>query len=87
MRKMSASQAAAFRKSLYAWAPVISGLLTTFGVATEQQAAAVAGAIICTVTTALAYFNTDPSKWGVNGDQLQPLPISTPEYQGSQAFS
>jgi hypothetical protein len=61
MRKMSASQAAAFRKSLYAWAPVISGLLTTFGVVTEQQAAAVAGAIICTVTTTLAYFNTDPS--------------------------
>ena len=47
MRKMSASQAAAFRKSLYAWAPVISGLLTTFGIATEQQAAAVAGVIIC----------------------------------------
>lgn len=61
MRKMSASQAAAFRKSLYAWAPVISGLLTTFGIATEQQAAAVAGAIICTGTTVLAYFNTKPS--------------------------
>ena len=54
MRKMSASQAAAFRKALYAWAPVISGLLTTFGIVTEQQAAAVAGAIICTITTALA---------------------------------
>lgn len=63
MRKMSASQAAAFRKSLYAWAPVISGLLTTFGVVTEQQAAAVAGAIICTITTALAYFNTDPTMY------------------------
>lgn len=63
MRKMSASQAAAFRKSLYAWGPVISGLLTTFGVVTEQQAAAVAGAIICTVTTALAYFNTDPTMY------------------------
>lgn len=63
MRKMSASQAAAFRKSLYAWGPVISGLLTTFGVVTEQQAAAVAGAIICTGTTALAYFNTDPTMY------------------------
>ncbi len=63
MRKMSASQAAAFRKSLYAWAPVISGLLTTFGVVTEQQAAAVAGAIICIVTTALAWFNTDPNAY------------------------
>ena len=63
MRKMSASQAAAFRKSLYAWAPVISGLLTTFGVVTEQQAAAVVGAIICTITTVLAYFNTDPSMY------------------------
>lgn len=63
MRKMSASQAAAFRKSLYAWAPVISGLLTTFGVVTEQQAAAVAGVIICSVTTALAWFNTDPSMY------------------------
>lgn len=63
MRKMSASQAAAFRKSLYAWAPVISGLLTAFGVATEQQAAAVAGVIICTITTVLAYFNTDPSMY------------------------
>lgn len=61
MRKMSESQAAAFRKSLYALAPALSAVLVVFGIWTNEQAAVVTGAVTPIITTILAYFNTDPS--------------------------
>ena len=63
MRKMSESQAAAFRKSLYALAPALSAVLVVFGVWTNEQAAVVTGAVTPIITTILAYFNTDPSMY------------------------
>lgn len=63
MRKMSESQAAAFRKSLYALAPALSAVLVVFGIWTNEQAAVVTGAVTPIITTILAYFNTDPSRY------------------------
>ena len=80
MRKMSESQAAAFRKSLYALAPALSAVLVVFGIWTNEQAAVVTGAVTPCVfqygpehvhrrgIDALFADRIKASKWGVNGD-------------------
>lgn len=61
MRNLSRRQYAALRKRLYAIAPTLSAVLVVFGVWTSEQATTVTGAVTAILTTALAFFNTDPA--------------------------
>lgn len=63
MRNLSHRQYAALRKRLYAIAPALSAVLVVFGVWTSEQATIVTGAVTAILTTALAFFNTDPGMY------------------------
>lgn len=63
MRNLSRRQYAALRKRLYAIAPALSAVLVVFGVWTSEQATIVTGAVTAILTTALAFFNTDPGMY------------------------
>lgn len=60
MRNLSRRQRAALRKGIYLVAPSLSAVLVVFGIWTNEQAAVVTGAVTTILTTALAFFNTDP---------------------------
>lgn len=69
MRNLSRRQRAALRKGIYLVAPALSAVLVVFGVWTNEQAATVTGAVTTILTTALAFFNTDPDLYeGTAGD-------------------
>lgn len=69
MRNLSRRQRAVLRKGIYLVAPALSAVLVVFGVWTNEQAATVTGAVTTILTTALAFFNTDPGMYeGVTGD-------------------
>ena len=61
MRNLSRRQYAALRKVSYALGPSLSAVLVVFGIWTNEQAAVVTGAVTTTLTTVLAFFNTDPA--------------------------
>lgn len=61
MRNLAPRQRAVLRKGLYAIAPALSAVLVVFGVWTNEQATVVTGAVTTILTTALAFFNTDPA--------------------------
>lgn len=61
MRNMTPRQRAALRKSIYLVAPALSAVLVVFGAWTNEQATTVTGAVTTILTTALAFFNTDPA--------------------------
>lgn len=63
MRNLSRRQYAVLRKRLYAIAPTLSAVLVVFGVWTSEQATTVTGAVTAILTTALAFFNTDPGMY------------------------
>ena len=63
MRNMTPRQRAALRKSIYLVAPALSAVLVVFGVWTNEQATTVTGAVTTILTTALAFFNTDPGMY------------------------
>lgn len=63
MRNLSRRQRAALRKSIYLVAPALSAVLVVFGVWTNEQATTVTGAVTTILTTALAFFNTDPDMY------------------------
>lgn len=69
MRNLSRRQRAVLRKGIYLVAPALSAVLVVFGVWTNEQAATVTGAVTTILTTALAFFNTDPDMYeGTAGD-------------------
>lgn len=69
MRNMTPRQRAVLRKSIYLVAPALSAVLVVFGVWTNEQATTVTGAVTTILTTALAFFNTDPALYeGTGGD-------------------
>ena len=69
MRNLSRRQRAALRKGIYLVAPALSAVLVVFGVWTNEQATTVTGAVTTILTTALAFFNTDPALYeGTAGD-------------------
>lgn len=69
MRNLSRRQRAVLRKGIYLVAPALSAVLVVFGVWTNEQAATVTGAVTTILTTALAFFNTDPDLYeGTDGD-------------------
>lgn len=69
MRNLSRRQRAVLRKGIYLVAPALSAVLVVFGVWTNEQAATVTGAVTTILTTALAFFNTDPALYeGTAGD-------------------
>lgn len=61
MRNLSRRQRAVLRKGIYLIAPSVSAVLVVFGIWTNEQAAVVTGAVTSILTTALAFFNTDPT--------------------------
>ncbi len=63
MRNLSRRQRAVLRKGIYLVAPALSAVLVVFGVWTNEQAATVTGAVTTILTTALAFFNTDPDMY------------------------
>lgn len=63
MRNLSRRQRAVLRKGIYLVAPALSAVLVVFGVWTNEQATTVTGAVTTILTTALAFFNTDPSMY------------------------
>lgn len=63
MRNMTPRQRAALRKSIYLVAPALSAVLVVFGVWTNEQATTVTGAVTTILTTALAFFNTNPDAY------------------------
>lgn len=64
MRNMTPRQRAVLRKGIYLVAPALSAVLVVFGVWTNEQATTVTGAVTTILTTALAFFNTDPNLYG-----------------------
>ncbi len=63
MRNLSRRQYAVLRKSIYLVAPALSAVLVVFGVWTNEQATTVTGAVTTILTTAIAFFNTNPDAY------------------------
>lgn len=69
MRNLTPRQRAVLRKGIYLVAPALSAVLVVFGVWTNEQATTVTGAVTTILTTALAFFNTNPDMYeGIAGD-------------------
>lgn len=67
MRNLTPRQRAVLRKGIYLVAPALSAVLVVFGVWTNEQATTVTGAVTTILTTALAFFNTDPRMYEDTG--------------------
>lgn len=63
MRNLTPRQRAVLRKGIYLVAPALSAVLVVFGVWTNEQATTVTGAVTTILTTALAFFNTNPDMY------------------------
>lgn len=63
MRNLTPRQRAVLRKGIYLVAPALSAVLVVFGVWTNEQATTVTGAVTSILTTALAFFNTNPDMY------------------------
>lgn len=63
MRNLTPHQRAVLRKGIYLVAPALSAVLVVFGVWTNEQATTVTGAVTTILTTALAFFNTNPDMY------------------------
>lgn len=68
MRNMTPRQRAVLRKGIYLVAPALSTVLVVFGIWTNEQATTVTGAVTTILTTALAFFNTDPALYEATPD-------------------
>lgn len=79
MRNLSRRQRAALRKGIYLVAPALSAVLVVFGVWTNEQAATVTGAVTTILTTALAFFNTDPDMYESTAGDVSAEPIGSVE--------
>ncbi len=79
MRNLSRRQRAVLRKGIYLVAPALSAVLVVFGVWTNEQAATVTGAVTTILTTALAFFNTDPDLYEGTADDVSAEPIGSVE--------
>lgn len=79
MRNLSRRQRAALRKGIYLVAPALSAVLVVFGVWTNEQAATVTGAVTTILTTALAFFNTDPDMYEGTASDVSAEPIDSVE--------
>lgn len=77
MRNLSRRQRAALRKGIYLIAPALSAVLVVFGVWTNEQAATVTGAVTTILTTALAFFNTDPGMYEAAAGDVSAEPIGS----------
>lgn len=79
MRNLSRRQYATLRKRLYAIAPTLSAVLVVFGVWTSEQATTVTGAVTAILTTALAFFNTDPGMYEDTAGDASAEPVGSVE--------
>lgn len=79
MRNLSRGQRAALRKGIYLIAPSLSAVLVVFGIWTNEQAAVVTGAVTTILTTALAFFNTDPGMYEDVADDASAAPDGSVE--------
>nr|DAF39205.1 MAG TPA: holin [Caudoviricetes sp.] len=79
MRNMTPRQRAVLRKSIYLVAPALSAVLVVFGVWTNEQATTVTGAVTTILTTALAFFNTDPALYEAAGGDASAEPAVSVE--------
>lgn len=79
MRNMTPRQRAALRKSVYLVVPALSAVLVTFGVWTNEQAAVVTGAVTAILSTALAFFNTDPGMYEDPSSDTSAKPVGSAE--------
>lgn len=79
MRNLSRRQYAALRKSVYLVVPALSAVLVTFGVWTNEQAAVVTGAVTAILSTALAFFNTDPGMYEDPSSDTSAKPVGSAE--------
>lgn len=79
MRNLSRRQRAALRKGIYLIAPSLSAVLVVFGIWTNEQAAVVTGAVTTTLTTVLAFFNTDPGLYEDTADGVSMAPDASVE--------
>lgn len=79
MRNLSRRQYAVLRKRLYAIAPTLSAVLVVFGVWTREQATTVTGAVTAILTTALAFFNTDPGMYEGTAGDVSAEPVGSVE--------
>lgn len=79
MRNLSRRQYAVLRKRLYAIAPTLSAVLVVFGVWTSEQATTVTGAVTAILTTAIAFFNTDPDLYEGTAGDVSAEPVDSVE--------
>ena len=79
MRNMTPRQRAALRKGIYLVAPALSAVLVVFGVWTNEQATTVTGAVTTILTTALAFFNTDPNLYEGPSSDTSAEPVGSVE--------
>lgn len=79
MRNLSRRQRAVLRKGIYLVAPALSAVLVVFGVWTKDQAATVTGAVTTILTTALAFFNTDPDMYEGTAGDVSAEPVGSVE--------
>lgn len=79
MRNLSRRQRAVLRKGIYLVAPSLSAVLVVFGIWTNEQAAVVTGAATTILTTALAFFNTDPGMYEDAVDDVSAEPVGSAE--------
>lgn len=79
MRNLAPRQRAALRKSIYLVSPALSAVLVVFGVWTNEQATTVTGAVTTILTTALAFFNTDPNLYEDASDDASAVPNGSVE--------
>lgn len=79
MRNLSRRQYAVLRKRIYLVAPALSAVLVVFGVWTSEQATTVTGAVTAILTTALAFFNTNPDAYEDPSSDASAEPVGSAE--------